>query len=95
MSGYDEFAAANPALDRITRLMVERVELNGRIAKLEVENALLLGFARSIPLFTDDKGVTDLGTLKRMWFYAHTGLDEPVGEQSWGKLITRVDGMNK
>ncbi len=41
----------------------------------------------AVGLCTDDKGVTDLGTLKRCWFYAVTGEDEPVGARPWGEIV--------
>lgn len=50
----------------------------------------LLGLSAAVSLCTNDERLTDLGTLKRAWFFAVTGFDEPIGSQTWDYLLAEA-----
>lgn len=53
--------------------------------------------AAAVTLCVNDERLTDLGTLKRAWFFSETGQDEPVGSLSWEQLrvMVRAHGENR
>lgn len=46
--------------------------------------------ASAVALCMNDEHLTDLGTLKRAWFFSETGRDEPVGSRTWEELRVMV-----
>lgn len=48
------------------------------------------GITAAVALCMNDDHLTDLGTLKRAWFFSETGRDEPVGSRSWEELRAMV-----
>ena len=40
----------------------------------------------AVALCINDRSLSDLGTLKRAWFFSETGRDEPVGSRTWEEL---------